>query len=341
MEEKIKLEISWWAIAKLILAVLGVYFLYQVRDILVLMFVVFVFVAALNPIVSRFQKRMPRLAAVTIIFICIFLVLLGTSALIFQPLVIQANALATIVPEKLKTIIPVYNQFSNNHNLVADLSSSLQQFSGTLANLSGNLITATFSVFGGIFTILSIFVLTFYLLLEEQAVRQFVDNVVAPNYKQQAGVLLKKIGDKMGAWVRGQLLLMLVIGILYLILLLALGIQAPLPLALWGGLTEVIPYLGPILGGAAALVVALITGTPLQALLVVVGIIVIQQLENQFLVPKIMQRAVGLSPVVVILALLIGSKIFGIVGGLLAIPVAAIVALLAKEWSTFEKALNR
>lgn len=341
MEERIKLEISWWAIFKLLAALLGIYFLYQIIDILVLLFIVFIIVAALNPIVARLQKRMPRLAAVTVIFVSIILVLIGASALIFQPLVIQANLLATVLPEKLQSFVPYYQQFSNNRDIVADLGGSLQQLSGTLANLSGNLISALLSVFGGIFTIITIGVLTFYLLIEEHAVKQFIDNLVTPRYKQQVTSLMKKIADKMGAWVRGQLTLMVVIGVLYLILLLALGVEAPLPLALWGGLTEIIPYLGPILGGAAALVVALITGSPLQALLVVVGIIIIQQLENQLLVPKIMQKAVGLSPIIVIIALMIGGKLFGVMGGLLAIPVAAIVSLLAKEWGTFEKTINK
>lgn len=104
---------------------------------------------------------------------------------------------------------------------------------------------------------------------------------------------------------------------------------------------EVIPYLGPILGALPAVVVAFVAGTPLQALLVaVLLIVVVQQLEGQFLVPKVMQKAVGLSPVIVIIALLIGGKIFGVIGALLAVPVAATIAVLVHEWPSVQKTFN-
>jgi len=101
-----------------------------------------------------------------------------------------------------------------------------------------------------------------------------------------------------------------------------------------------VPFIGPILGGVPAILVALLTGSPLQAALVVVIMIVIQQVEGQFLVPKVMQKAVGLSPVIVIVALLIGGKLLGVIGALLAIPIAAIVAVLVKQWPQIEKTLN-
>lgn len=335
------LDISWWSVARIVSVPIIFYVLYLIRDILAIMFVVFIIVAALNPIIARMQRKMPRILAVTLIYFGLFIVVIGVSTALFQPLAVQVSYLAEIIPDKVNAVMPYFEQLKNGNELVKDISTNLQQFSGTITTFSGNIIDTTFGIFGGIFTVFTILVLTFYLLLEEAAAKQFLDNILVGKQKAKIIGVFHKIAEKMGAWVRGQLVLMIIIGVLDLIVLLILGVQSPLPLALWGGIMEVIPYLGPILGAVPAVVVALVTGSPLQALLVaVLLIVVIQQLEGQFLVPKVMQKAVGLSPVIVILALLVGGKLLGILGALLAIPIAAVIAVLVQQWGTLQKALN-
>jgi predicted PurR-regulated permease PerM len=107
-------------------------------------------------------------------------------------------------------------------------------------------------------------------------------------------------------------------------------------LGLWGGLTEVIPILGPWLGLIPAALVAL-TVSPLTAVLVIAAYILIQQAEAQFLVPKVMGKAVGLSPVIIIITLLIGAKLFGVVGAVVAVPVAAVISVIVQEWPEIQK----
>lgn len=335
------LDISWLSIVRLIAVPIVFYLLYLIRDILAIMFVVFIIVAALNPIISRMQKKMPRILAVTLVYFGLFVVLITVSTVLFQPLATQISNLAEIIPQKVNSVMPFFERLKNGNDLLKDVSNNLQQFSGTLSTFSGNLVSTAFGIFGGIFTAFTILVLTFYLLLEEAAAKQFLDNILVGRQKNKIIGVLNKISEKMGAWVRGQLLLMVIIGVLDLVVLLILGIQSPLPLALWGGIMEVIPYLGPILGALPAIVVALVTGSAIKALLVaIILMLVIQQLEGQLLVPKVMQKAVGLSPVIVILALLIGGKLMGLLGALLAIPIAAIVAVLVEQWGTLQKALT-
>lgn len=335
------LDVSWLSIVKLIAVPVVFYVLYLIRDILAIMFVVFIIVAALNPVIARMQKRVPRILAVTLVYFGLFIVLITVSTVLFQPLATQISILAEIIPTKVNSVMPFFERLKDGNELIRDITSNLQQFSGTISTFSGNIISTTFGIFGGIFTVFTVMVLTFYLLLEEAAAKQFLDNILVGQQKARLMGVLQKISLKMGAWVRGQLMLMVIIGVLDLVVLLILGVQSPLPLALWGGLMEVIPYLGPILGAIPAVVVALVAGSPLQALLVaILMIVVIQQLEGQFLVPKVMQKAVGLSPVVVILALLVGGKLMGILGALLAIPIAAIIAVLVQQWGTIQKALN-
>jgi predicted PurR-regulated permease PerM len=333
-----KLDISWRSIWRVFASLALLWFLFQVQDILVILFLVFIFVAALNPVVTRWQKKMPRILAVTLIYLIFFLAVTIFATIFFAPLIEQVNVLSRLVPEKINTIIPFFKQLTDGQEIVSQLSSGLQQFSGTLSSFSGNLVSTTLGVFGGLFTAFTILVLTFYLLLEEDAAKHFLGNLLPPKTKESVFYLLNKISNKMGAWVRGQLILMLIIGVLDYIILLIMGVPAPLALAMWGGLMEVVPFLGPVLGAVPAIVVALVATSPLNALIVgLLMIVLIQQLEGHFIVPKVMEKAVGISPVNVILALLIGGKLYGIVGALLAVPIAAIIAVLVQNWTTVDK----
>lgn len=332
------LDVSWRSIWRVIGSLAILWFLLQVQDILVMLFLVFIFVAALSPVVSRWQKKMPRILAATLIYVLFFFVLTIFGTIFFTPLVDQINSLSNLVPEKISAIVPLFQRLTDGQQIISQLSTSLQNFSGTLASFSGNLVSTALGVFGGLFTAFTILVLTFYLLLEEDAAKHVLANLLPPKTKQNVFYLMNKISNKMGSWVRGQLLLMLIIGVLDYIILLILGVPAPLALALWGGLMEVVPYLGPVLGAVPAIVVALVATTPFNALLVgILMIVVIQQLEGHFIVPKVMEKAVGISPVNVIIALLVGGKLYGIVGALLAVPIAAIIAVLVQEWNTVEK----
>lgn len=338
MSNHMSLELSWRSIWRVFASVAFLWFLFAVQDILVILFLVFIFVAALNPVVSRWQKKMPRILSVTLIYAIFFLVITLFATIFFTPLVEQVNVLSKLVPEKVNSLIPFFRQITDGQEIVTQLSNGLQQFSGTLTSFSGSLVSTTLGVFGGLFTAFTILVLTFYLLLEEDAAKHFLGNILPPKTKQSVFYLVNKISNKMGAWVRGQLLLMLIIGVLDYLILIIMGVPAPLALALWGGLMEVVPFLGPVLGAVPAIAVALVATSPLNALIVgLLMIVLVQQLEGNFIVPKVMEKAVGISPVNVILALLIGGKLYGIVGALLAVPIAAILAVLVQEWATVEK----
>jgi len=340
-ESKTRIDISWLSILRVFAVLFGFYLVFLIRDIIAILFMVFIFVAALNPVVTKLQKKgLPRIAAVTFVFVSILLLIGAGSTLMFQPLINQINDLAKAIPANVGKAVPALEGLLNSTNLFETISSGLQQFTGAITSFSANVVSTTLGVLGVLFTAFTIMVLTFYLLLEEASLKNFVDNVIPPKYKNELIRVLDKISLKMGSWVRGQILLMVIIGIIYYVALVILKIESPLALAVWGGLTEVVPFIGPILGGVPAVIVALLTGTPLQALFVVLVIIIIQQVEGQFLVPKVMQKAVGLSPVIVIIALLIGGKLLGIIGALLAIPVAAIVAVLVQQWPQIEKTLN-
>jgi predicted PurR-regulated permease PerM len=147
----------------------------------------------------------------------------------------------------------------------------------------------------------------------------------------------KKIAGKLGAWLRSQLLLMIIVGVFTGIGLVIIGVPYALTLAVWSGLTEGIPIIGPWLGAIAGVSVGL-SQSPLTGFLALIVYLVVQQTESNLLVPKIMSRAVGVNPVVVILAVLIGGKLYGILGIMLGVPFAAVLSVVVEDWAIIRSA---
>jgi len=189
---------------------------------------------------------------------------------------------------------------------------------------------AAANVAGGILGVVTILILTFYILVDSANLRESLLRLVPKERRARADMAAREVTIKVSAWLGGQLLLGVTIGTTSAIGLWALGIPFFYVLALISGIGEMIPVVGPILSAIPAIAVAA-TVSPQKILLVIIFFIVQQQLENHILVPKIMSRQVGVSPVTVIIALLIGGSLAGIVGALLAVPSAAILQVVAAE----------
>jgi len=333
MENRVKFDISTTSIIKIVLAILLVWFLYVIRDILVLFFIVLVIVASLAPLVNRMSRYIPRVLAVIILTIIFFGVLVAIGFVIVPPIIIQLKTLAINLPIIISKLGPVYQSIQHS---IGNYQEGLFNLSSQLGKISSRLYSTTLGFVSGIVAVVTILVLAFYMLLEQDAIKNFLHQTVPGERKEKIFEITKKIGQKMGGWLRGQALLMLIVGVADSIALVSLGIPYALTLAVWGGITEVIPYIGPWLGLAPALIIAF-TISPLKGLLILIAYVIIQQLESQFLVPKILGKAVGLSPVIIILALLIGAKLMGILGVIIAVPVAAAIAVLIQEWPEIKK----
>lgn len=334
MPEKMEITISVETILKVIGVIAGLWIAWTIRDILVLFLFVLILVSAMSPVVDRWSQSMSRPVAIGLLYALIIGLILAALSLIIPPLVLQIRQLAINLPDYIRVLLPS----GSLKDVITISQTSLANLSDQLANLGASLYSTTGTVLGTLFTGFTILVLSFYMLFEEKGAKNFLLSLI-PNdsHRQRIVNTIEKIGNKMGAWVRGQLLLMLVVGVLDLIGLAVLGIPYALTLGIWAGLTEVIPYVGPILGAIPA--VALAFGlSPLKGILVLVLFILVQQLEAQILVPKIMQRAVGLSPVIIILAIMVGAKLLGLVGVILAVPLAAgISVLLQEEWPKLQR----
>lgn len=331
MESKVKFDISMKAILKVALAVIGIWFIYTVRDILVLLFFVLIIVAAFAPLVNKMSKIMPRVLAVIILALVFLSALTAIGFLIIPTLVTQIGQLAINMPAILSRIDPFYKQFNLSIGSNQTFQEMLLKLSSQIGGVTAGIYTTTIGFISGLVAIVTILVLSFYLLLEQASIQKLIHDLVPADQETRILNVIRKIGFKMGNWLRGQGILMLAIGLADGIALYVLGVPYVLILAIWGGLTEAIPYIGPWLGLIPALIIAF-TVSPLTALFVLIAFVLIQQLEAQFLVPKIMGKAVGLSPVIIIIAILIGAKLAGILGVIIAVPAAGAVSVIIQDW---------
>ena len=326
-EKKIIVDISWVSILKVITALLAVWLVWSVQDIIILFFIVLVLVAALSPVVDFWSKKINRVIATSLVYLLILACLVLIGFVIIPPVATQVRSLSYDLPYLSKQIFPVFGAWRD----VIDFSTqSLTSLASQLQTVSSSIYSTTVGFIGGVVGVFTVLVLTFYLLLEEQGAKNFLHKYLPIQNRETYIEIMQKVGLKMGAWMRGQLFLALVVGVIDFAGLIIIGVPYALTLAVWAGLTEIIPYIGPVLGAIPAIIIAL-TISPIQGLLVLIFFIVVQQVESNFLVPKIMQKAVGLSPVIIILVLLIGGKLAGILGIILAVPVAATIGVFVQE----------
>jgi predicted PurR-regulated permease PerM len=311
---------------------------YVVRDALLIVYVSGVLAIGFSPIVRVIERqkllpigsrRFPRWLAILVLYLAI----LGTIGLalflIFPALVDQAQALWQKAPQ----IFEHGQQFLITKGWLKEhltVSEAVARAPGAGGDAVGKVAKAVANVAGGIFGIVTILILTFYILVDSANLHASLMRLLPKDRRARADAATREVTVKVSAWLSGQLFLGLIIGTTSAIGLWALGIPFFYVLALISGIGEMIPVIGPILSAIPALAVAA-TVSPQKALLVLIFFVLQQQLENHVLVPKIMSRQVGVSAVTVIVALLIGGSLAGIVGAILAVPTAAILQVVASE----------
>ncbi len=331
----LKVDVSLVSIFKIIAVLLLLWFIYAVKEIFAILFVALILASAFDPWVDWLQKRkVPRGLGVLLIYLVLFLVLGSAIVLLIPPITEQVKELSSNFPQywgKLVSGFRIFSEYSAEHGFMDEtqkLLASVEKFSGRAA---GGVFSFLTGAFGGVVSFFLALVLTFYITVEEQALKRLVKSVTPDKYQPYVIQLINRIQNKIGRWLRGQLVLCLIVGVLAYVGLLILGIKYALVLALLAGILELIPYLGPTLGAIPAVLLAF-TQSPFKALLVVILYFVIQQLENNIIAPKVMQKAVGLNPIITIIVLLMGAKLGGVIGVLLSIPVATAVSVFVKDF---------
>lgn len=335
--DQIKLTIPPSTIFSVVAVLLGLWLLYQVRDIVFLFLTVVAIVIVFSPLVRSLQRYMPRTLAIILLYILVVFVFLITIALIIPPMLAQLAEFLHFLQVRYAAENFTNTDFGmlrDNLSLISQgktiqaLSQIIDQFKGSF----GAFYNSTVGFIGGVVAVVTVFISSFYLLLEEKNFHAFIASLVPPIHQEKVSQITDKISIKMGDWLRGQFILMLIIGVFDGIGLAIIGVPYPLLLGVWAGLTESIPFVGPFIGALPAVLLAFGTLGIAKGLIVVGLYFAVQQIESQFLVPRIMGKALGLSPVIIIFALLIGAKLFGLMGVLVAIPITAALSVVYEEW---------
>ncbi len=311
--------------------------LWEVRDALMLVYISALVAIGLSPVVNAIERkrlmrqRVPRWAAILVIYLCIIGAVVAVAVLVIPPIVMQARELAMELPRLLHQ----GQQWLIDHGLLTRELSAQEAVQQTAGNSGaqdtiGLVIGAVFGFVGGVFGLITILVLAFYFLVDSSGLVTVFLRLFPRETRPQVQDACRRVTNKVSAWLGGQLLLAGIIGSTAALGLFLMGVPFFYVLALIAGLGEMIPIVGPILSAVPAVAVAL-SVKPTLALGVIAFFFAQQQVENHLLVPKIMQRQVGISPVFVIIALLIGGSLLGVIGAILAVPTAAILQVVLEE----------
>jgi predicted PurR-regulated permease PerM len=329
-------DVSTYSIAKFFAFILSLVFLYYIRNVVAFVFVVVILVAGFTPFINLLVKnKIPRIISVIILFVIIigfvsFLVYMVIPPIIEQLWLISSNI--NNYSERLELFNMNFSGFLfQGKDFLTVLGNMLSEFSGGLLN-------SVVNIFGSATYAVTVIVLTFYILVQEDSIENFIIAITPKKQIKHAIKIYEKISIKLGKWLRGRIMLSVIIGFVsYLILRLA-NIQYSLSLAFLAAILDIVPIIGPIIAGLIALFIAYLTGASWwQIVSISAAYMILQQFEAQFLVPKMMGRAVGLSPIIIIIALMIGAEIGGIVGAVLAIPIAAGILVIIQEWPNLKK----
>lgn len=329
------INISTATIFKILIIFLALSFLYLIKDIIFILFVALILSAAFDPWVDWFQKRrIPRGLGILAIYIILFAVVASAFILIVPPISKEVAQLAENFPlyyEKVANGLQSFQGVTTSGSAQTQLQKGLTSLGENLPSTLSSVFTTLFDVFGGIVSVLLVLVITFYLTVQEEAMKGFLQSIAPSRLQPYLVRFYSRVQVKMGQWLRGQLVLSVIIFTLTFIGLTILGVPYALILAFLAGLFEVVPFIGPWLAAIPAVFFAFLQ-SPFMGISVVILYIVIQELENHLIVPKVMSKAVGLNPLIIILAILIGVKLGGVVGALIAVPVTTGLSVFLKDF---------
>ena len=315
-----------------VVAVVLIWLMVALRSVLLQFLIAIILATGLAPLKRRLQQRgIPNFLATLLIFIGLLLLGVAIVALLLPALLQNTEQFIAQAPTLARELQQQLQGFLQRFPLLSTLG---QELAAQLRSLAGALATASINVIGFVSTaVLSTFLtlfMTFYLLEDGARIREYLLAFVPSSRRVSVRIITDRMGERMGHWLLGQLLLCLIIGAACSRVLLLLGVPGALVLGVIAGVFELIPNIGPFLAAIPAFLVAL-TQSPLLAIVTVLAFWGIQALENAVIVPKLMGRAVNLHPLAVILALLVGGTLFGVIGALIAIPVTAALAVLLEE----------
>jgi predicted PurR-regulated permease PerM len=326
-----------WATLVLGFVVLGFWLVYRFSQVVFILFIAIVMGTVIRPVVTWLHRQgLPRMTGVILVYFLLFALLTGFVLLLFPLIVEQGTTIAAAVPGYYQTLREWMIYYPNplmvrlSEFLPVTLSSQqpVQQTGQQVLAYAGQALGYMAPAVKVIFMATLILILAYHWTLDGPRVMQSWLLLIPPKgQRQNISQLISAMETKVGFYIAGQAVLCLIIGIMALVAYLFIGLPNALVLAFAAGVLEAVPLVGPLLGAVPAAVIAL-SIAPSKLVWVIIATLVIQQLENILLVPRVMRKAVGVNPFVSLLAIFAFSSLFGIAGALMAIPTAAIIQIL-------------
>ncbi|MDO8514620.1 MAG: AI-2E family transporter [bacterium] len=339
-DRQFNISITAGTVLKTVLILVGAWLLFTLRSIVLDVVTAIVIASAIEPGVRALMRnKIPRIPAVILIYLLLFSTFFCLFYFFFPSVLEDFAAFISSLPIYLNAFgqtgafdtyanilgIPAPSAISAV-DIMADIRSAFD-ISGTL----GNAFSAFARIFGGVFSFVLIVVFSFYFAVIETGVDDFL-RVIAPKRHQSYVIdLWKRSQHKIGLWMQGQLILALIMGVLVYLGLTIIGVKHALLLAVIAALFEIIPVFGPILAAVPAVMIGFVDGGFAIGGLVIALYVIFQQFENHLIYPLVVTRVVGVPPLLVILALIMGAELAGFLGIILSVPVAATIQELARD----------
>lgn len=317
-----KIEISHRSIIFVVLVIVLMGFLYLIRDLILELFVALILMTILEPMVAFLSKfKIPRALSILITYVLVIGMVVGVVALLIPAVVDQTTSFINALPIYLSNI-----------GVTQDLSSQFaRSFLTSFGTVPGEIFQFTFSVFNNFLAIITVLVFAFYMLIARDRLEDSLGFFFGEEKKKELAIVLNKLEVRMGGWARGELILMFIVGLGIYIGLKIIGIPFALPLSILSGILEIVPFLGPIISAVPAILIGFGI-SPITGFLVAALYFLVQQLENHILVPKVMEKSVGVSPLIILIALAVGARLAGTVGAIISVPVVIATQILVKQY---------
>ncbi|NQV93187.1 AI-2E family transporter, partial [Candidatus Kaiserbacteria bacterium] len=336
--KQLVVNITTGTMVRSILLVLLVVALFYLRNLVLVILTAIVIASAIEPATRWFVRyKFPRLVAVMIVYLLFLSFLLGFFYFFLPPVLSEVINFLAILPSYLDAFdssSPFQESvFLGTQSVVDTLSITnvVTELRALFSNVSESFLATITVVFGGVLSFVLIIVFSFYFAVQETGIDDFIRIVSPVKYQKDLINLWRRSQVKIGLWMQGQLILAAIVGVLVYLGLTILGVKYALLLAVIAAIFELIPVFGPILSAIPAILISFVDGGATTGLLVIGLYIIIQQFENHLIYPLVVTKVVGVPPLLVILALLIGAQLAGFLGIILSVPIAAVIQEIVSD----------
>ncbi len=328
------IKIDFVSVVKIILFILLLFFLYFIRDLILILIVSFIVATVLMPVVDWMEKKkVSRLIATLFVYLFFIFLIIAFCVLVVPHLSKEIKFISEKISfyyTSIRTFFVGIERFlPKDITEIPGLEEGIKTLSQNVLFLVGNVANAIFSLF-------LIIILSFYIIVSKKSLEKFFLFFIPEKHHQFISQLVFLLRKNLSRWGWGLLILMVLVGSLTYVGLSILNVRFALVLAIFAGFMEIIPQIGPFIGAVPAIILAFFQ-SPIKALMVAILYIIVQQIENNLVVPQMMKKVVGLNPIIVILVLLIGARVGGILGAIIAVPVTAVIYIIIREYLKLRK----